>query len=204
MRFAILVLTAIAGAVLAAPLAAAPPEKLITRGPDAFVFFFAGDECTFTDTRVEASDDLSKPAAPTSSVTVSIFQFNSCTETVLMDAAGTGSLLAPQFVVGNRASNATLVAKFSGLNQINNTPIEFDIDLTWTVIGSPVKTHAVQQIHDPDSQFGQFSVTTISGLFADARVMGSLKVGGIIVPTSNPFAAGISKVNSRVIIKPPI
>ena len=39
MKFAILGLTAIAGTVLAAPLAAAPPEKTIARGPSAFAFF---------------------------------------------------------------------------------------------------------------------------------------------------------------------
>ena len=120
-----------------------------------------------------------------------------------MDAAGTGSLLAPQFVVGKKASNATLVAKFSGLNQINNMPIEFDINLTWTAIGSAKKTHAVAQTHDPDSQFGRFSITTISGLFTDARVAGSQKIGGTNIPTAGALAAGISETSFRVIIKQP-
>ena len=64
--------------------------------------------------------------------------------------------LPPSSWSGKKASNATLVAKFSGLNQINNMPIEFDINLTWTAIGSAKNTHAVAQTHDPDSQFGQF------------------------------------------------
>ena len=182
MKFAILVLTAIAGAVLAAPLAAAPPEKTIARGPEAIAFLGGTDGCTFTFTVVEASDDLSKPGAPTSSVRVLVEQFNSCTHTFLIAAAGTSSLLAPQFVVGNKASNATLIAKFSGLDQINNAPIEFDINLTWTAIGSPEKTHAV--FHSRDRDFATISQSS-KGLFADAIVTGSLKVGGINTPTGN-------------------
>ena len=108
--------------------------------------------------------------------------------------------LTPQFVVANKASNATLVAKFGGLDQINNTPIEFDINLTWTAIGSAKKTHEV--FHSRDRDFATISQSS-RGLFAEAMVTGSLKVGGVNTSTEKQpgETSRFSNSTSRFIVR---
>jgi len=132
------------GALLLAPVAVASAASTKVsvanlRGPLVNAWFTSFDPsgCIETDTFVTANtpsyQKLPGPPVASTPAGVSIFEYDSCTDTTILDAAGsTDSLPAGALQVSKQLDRATLTGTVTMTNIDTNATFDVDIDVTFT------------------------------------------------------------------------
>src|SRR5262245_41314487 len=85
------------------PTTARAGDRFSIKGPTAFASFFQSDECIISSVFVEAHDhvlhDPPGPPNPSSTAFIGVFQFDTCTLTLLFSGVGSAELTDTAFQV---------------------------------------------------------------------------------------------------------
>jgi hypothetical protein len=152
MKTTVLVARALGAALLAAPVAAATPEKYSFIATSASAYFY-GDvgECRYTELGISAFDDLSKKAPSPSMAYVDVFRlYDSCTETWLFQGSGYAELASTGFTVDLKGGTAHLAAEVPVHDEDSGTTVTLRINMSWSTKLPLTRTHSVFHTRSPD------------------------------------------------------
>jgi hypothetical protein len=162
------------GAAVATPAAAEPPTKYSFRGETAWAEFSSSSGCEDKDTftYVAAVDSLTKQGASQEAlswVVVSITQYD-CQGNYLYDIFGYRELEAADFVVRGGGRSATLAATVDAYIYATDSPVQLELDLSWSAPGIATQGHSASHFHSPDYSFNSSS----NGRFRSATATGTV------------------------------
>jgi hypothetical protein len=148
------------------------------KGPSVRASFYDGLGCVITDVFVIATEarfrDDPGPAQPLSFASVTIFQYNSCTDTVLLNAYGSTSPLSPgDFQMANQLSSAALNTTVNLFDEVSGNTFDVSVDLTWTTSGPPIRSHNVTHSKDPGCKINSH----VTGYSNPAEAWGTISDG---------------------------
>ncbi|HWQ13754.1 MAG TPA: hypothetical protein VNL77_13205 [Roseiflexaceae bacterium] len=167
------------------------------KGQSASAFFSSTDPtgCVFTDVFVFASDDaLQSPPGPggaASGAGITIFQFDVCTGTPLLDASGFSSLAPADFQVSARLNTATLntTIEVFPFGPYPSPSFPVTINLTWTGTGALSRENS----HFHFQSEGFMVNTHFNGSFRSAEASGSVSDG---VTNFTPEPSSFAQIQS--------
>jgi hypothetical protein len=161
------------------------------QGDSAFASFSSTDPtdpCIQTSAFVSATEGRLKEGQGkpelVSEVFVSIFQFNTCTGEVFLDAFGSAQLSPEAFAVEGQLDAATLTATVEVCDFITGGCFPVDVQLTWSATGPVVKDKSKFQSTSPGCKF-KFD---FMGNFRDAVATGTITGGGFSFSGASDFA----------------
>jgi hypothetical protein len=167
------------GAALPAHAAGAMTSHFSFRGQFAEAFFSSLDAsgCVATSVDVFAVDGRIKmegsPKAMTSSASMLISQFDTCTETLLLAADGFTELAADAFQIDQKITAARLNTTIEVFDFVSGTSFPVDVSVSWTGAGNTSSERHHDQIKAPG-----FTVNSrFSGTFRDATAAGTVSDG---------------------------
>ena len=138
----LLVVLALVVATLSQPIHASAADVFKFRGHSASAFFSSMDPsgCINTGGSVFAFENISHsppgPGSSTAAVLVDLFQYDFCTDTLLLSASGDADLTSSDFQVTGNLDSATLHATVPVYNNAAETAFDVTVDLTWTSTSS--------------------------------------------------------------------
>jgi len=124
------------------------------KGPTAIAPFISASGCIYTETAVMASVPRIRvepgPAEPLSFAAVSIFQYDTCTDTLLYSAYGdTAPLSSEEFQISSTLDSATLNTTINVFDEASSTAFNVDVDVTWLSTGPVMRQHGNEHFHTP-------------------------------------------------------
>ena len=148
------------------------------KGPSVRASFYDGLGCVITDVFVIATEarfrDQPGPAQRLSYASVTIFQYDVCTDTPLHYAYGTTSPLSEgAFQMSNKLSSASLNTTITLFDELSGDTFDVDVNLAWTASGSPTRSHDVTHTRTP----GCKTNSHITGYTNPAQAAGSISDG---------------------------
>lgn len=148
------------------------------KGPSVRASFYDGLGCVITDVFVIATEarfrDQPGPAQPLSYASVTIFQYDVCTDTPLHYAYGTTSPLSEgAFQISNKLSSASLNTTITLFDEVSGDTFDVDVNIAWTALGSPTRSHDVMHTRTP----GCKTNSHITGYSNPAAAAGSISDG---------------------------
>jgi len=157
------------------------------KGPSVRASFYSGLGCVITDVFVIASEarfrDEPGPAERLSYASVTIFQYDVCTDTQLLYAYGSTSPLSQgDFQMANKLSSAGLNTTVTLFDEVSGNTFDVSVDLTWEASGALTRYHDVTHSRTP----GCKTNSHFTGYSRPADASGTISDG-----TTN-FTAGIS------------
>jgi hypothetical protein len=164
-------------------------------GLDAGAVFGTTDPsgCVFSQVRVGAVDGRVKQAGqPTSpsQVYVLVSEYNACTDTGLLAAAGQASLPADTFVVDGQLNTARLVTTAAVYDYVSETTKTVTIDVAWTATGGAVREKGGETTRSEDFLVKERFDATVRG----ATAAGTVSVDG--GPNRTPESAAGAQMRS--------
>jgi hypothetical protein len=189
----ILIILALALATFGQHSSASAGSNYKFRGDTADAYFSSFDGCVYTDVYVFASDGISQSppgrGGTSSGTSVSIYKFDSCSETQLLAADGFVSLAASAFQVSSKLGSAKLSATVPVYDYVSGLNLNVSVNLTWTGSGSISRQSYRSQYNSP----GCKTHSSFSGTWRSAEVSGSVS-DGTTNYTPVPFGGSIASV----------
>jgi hypothetical protein len=152
---------------------------------DAYLVSTDPSGCISTSVSVYLEDFVegsSGPGNPQSRTFLSVYRFNECTHTVLIDAGGFASLADSNFQFSRNLDSATLNATVHVQDFVSNSSFDVLVDLTWTGTSSLQHNNIHYKVGGPDC----YSIWQETTAFRDADISGTVSAG------ETDFAAGTS------------
>jgi hypothetical protein len=160
------------------------------------------DACIEFVVSVVTSDLMQKvsPGPQTSNVgTVLVVAVRDvCQDLVLL--LGAGETAQQTFQVAGNLSTATLNTTVTVIDIISTLPYTFAVNLTWTALGPPERTHETQRFQDKEA--GILIVTQFQGTKVDAEATGTVVgVGENFTPEPSSSAEIDAQNDGTVIVE---
>lgn len=152
---------------------------------DAYLVSMDPSGCISTSVSVYLEDftqGSAGPGNPQSRTYLSIYRFDECTHTVLLDAGGFASLADPNFQFSRNLDSATLNATVHVQDFVLNSSFDVLVDLTWTGTSSLQHNNIHYKVGGPAC----YSIWQETTAFRDADVSGTVTAG------ETDFASGTS------------
>ena len=116
----------------------------------------------------------SGPGSASSDTQLTIYQYDACTDTVLLDAHGSASLADRDFRVSGNLDSATLNATASIYDYVSHSYFDVFVDLTWTGTGSLNHYNDQSRWHSPGCNsinhfISAFRYEEASGIVSDGE-----------------------------------
>ena len=148
------------------------------KGPSALASFSNTSGCIVTNVFVIASDSRVRPApgpATTSSfASVTISQYDACTNTILIFAYGSAfPLTAAAFDISKKLDSAALDVTVNLFDEVSTTTFDVDVSLSWTGTGPLSREHTNTHLHMPGCIINSRSNAT----FRTAEASGTVSNG---------------------------
>lgn len=166
---------------------------------DAFFDSFDGTGCVETSAEITPFNDRSKMGGSGpevfSAVSVSLFQYDSCSQTALFSAFAFVNLPAGAFQIKQNLSSATLNTTIDVFDGISGTTFPVDISISWTGTGPITASHEHFIFRAP----GFRQNFHLNGKSNPATASGSVTVGGTNFTPSPSTSAVLVDVKQGVL-----
>jgi hypothetical protein len=169
------------------------------KGPSILASFSNVSGCITTDVFVIASESLvwdkPGPGSTISFASVSISEYNNCTDTQLQFAYGSASPLT-NFQVSKRLDSAGLHVTVTVLDEVSNTTYDVDVSLAWIGRGPVSRQHINSHFRAP----GCITNNRFNSTSRSARASGSVSDGETNFTPMASVDASIDLVKSGSIV----
>jgi hypothetical protein len=172
------------------------------KGPSAIASFFNTSGCINTDVFVIASEARTQdaPGKPNnlSFASVTIFQYDSCTDTVLLSAWGTTNPLPTSALqISKTLDTGTLNTTVNLFDEVSVSNFDVQVDLAWTATGPLNREKFTTHVKTP----GCITNSHYQGKSRPAQAVGMVSDGLInFTPSASIQGTSLSSVKSGTIV----
>ena len=172
------------------------------KGPSAIASFFDASGCINTDVFVIASEARTQdaPGKPNnlSFASVTIFQYDSCTDTVLLSAWGTTNPLPKSALqISKTLDTGALNTTVNLFDEVSASNFDVQVDLAWTATGPLNREKFNTHLHTPGCTVNSH----YQGKSRPAQAAGSVSDGAInFTPGASIQGTSLSSVKSGTVV----
>jgi hypothetical protein len=172
------------------------------KGPSAIASFFDASGCINTDVFVIASEAKTQDSTgkPTnlSFASVTIFQYDSCTDTVLLSAWGTTNPLPKSALqISKTLDTGALNTTVNLFDEVSVSNFDVQVDLAWTATGPLNREKFTTHVKTP----GCITNSHYQGKSRPAQAVGTVSNGLInFTPSASIQGTSLSSVKSGTVV----